>query len=98
METVQELVYAGGGPAFFYDRVTAGAPVREVRHELDLGRAGRAPLRLGFVSDLHIGPLTSTLLLENAFAALAAFRPDVLVMGGDYVSLEVTAAKADRLA
>jgi predicted MPP superfamily phosphohydrolase len=98
METVQELVYAGGWPGYVYDRVTAGAPVSEVRHELALGRAGRAPLRMGFVSDLHIGPLTSTRLLENAFAALAAFRPDVLVMGGDYVSLEVTAAKAELLA
>ena len=97
METVQELVYAGGWPGFVYDRVTSGAPVRQVRHDLGLGRAGRAPLKLGFVSDLHIGPLTSTRLLENAFAALAAFRPDVLILGGDYVSLEITTAKADRL-
>jgi predicted MPP superfamily phosphohydrolase len=97
METVQELVYAGGWPGRVMDRVPAMTRVREVRHDLALGRAGRAPLKLAFVSDLHIGPLTSTRLLENVFAALAAYRPDVLVMGGDYVSLEVTAAKAQRL-
>jgi predicted MPP superfamily phosphohydrolase len=97
MELVQEVVYAGGWPERVYDRLTAGAPVRQVRHALALGRAGRAPLKLAFVSDLHIGPLTSPRLLDNAFAALADFRPDVLVMGGDYVTFEVSAAKAARL-
>jgi predicted MPP superfamily phosphohydrolase len=97
METVQEVVYAGGWPGLLWDAIPGATRVREVRHALALGRAGRAPLKLGFVSDLHIGPLTSMRLLENAFAALAAFQPDVLVMGGDYVSLEMTSAKADRL-
>lgn len=97
METVQEIAYAGGWPGKVWDRVPAVTRVREVRHELAIGRAGREALKLAFVSDLHIGPLTSSRLLENAFAALAAFRPDVLVMGGDYVSLEVTDAKARQL-
>jgi predicted MPP superfamily phosphohydrolase len=97
METVQEIAYAGGWPGRVMDRVPAMTRVREVRHQLRLGRGGRAALKVAFVSDLHIGPLTSTRLLENVFAALAAHRPDVLVMGGDYVSLEVTAAKAQRL-
>jgi predicted MPP superfamily phosphohydrolase len=97
METVQEVVYAGGWTGRLYDWATDGAPVREVRHEVAVGRPGRAALRLAFVSDLHIGPITSPRLLDNAFAALAALRPDVVVLGGDYVSLEVSAAKAARL-
>ena len=97
MESAQEVVYAGGWPGRLYDWATGGAPVREVRHAVAVGRPGRAALRLAFVSDLHIGPLTSPRLLDNAFAALAALCPDVLVLGGDYVSLEVSAEKAERL-
>jgi predicted MPP superfamily phosphohydrolase len=97
METVQEIVYAGGWPARVLDFVPATTRVREVRHELGVGRAGRAPLKLAFASDLHIGPLTSPRLLDRAFEALAAFEADVLVLGGDYVSLEVTAAAGERL-
>jgi len=97
LETVQEVVYAGGWPAWLYDRATGGAPVRQVRHDLALGRAGRPALRLGFVSDLHLGPLTSPRLLDHAFEALAAFSPDVLVLGGDYVSFDMSAEKAERL-
>jgi predicted MPP superfamily phosphohydrolase len=43
--------------------------------------------KLAFISDLHAGPLTDSRLLEQAFAAIAAFEPDVILFGGDYVSL-----------
>lgn len=43
--------------------------------------------KLAFISDLHAGPLTDVRLLEQAFAAIAAFAPDVILFGGDYVSL-----------
>ncbi|MDB4979708.1 MAG: Phosphoesterase [Myxococcales bacterium] len=97
METVQEAVYARGWPGRVWDRVPAATRVREVRHELDAGRVGRAPLKLAFASDVHLGPLTPPRLLDAAFAALARWRPDVLVLGGDYVSFDVTPAKAARL-
>jgi predicted MPP superfamily phosphohydrolase len=96
-ELVQGVLYAGGWPARAWDRVPAATRVREVRHEIAAGRAGRAPLRLAFVSDLHIGPLTPPRLLDRAFEILAAWRPDVLVLGGDYVSFDVTPAKSARL-
>lgn len=43
--------------------------------------------KLAFISDLHAGPLTDVRLLEQAFAAIANFAPDVILFGGDYVSL-----------
>ncbi|MFZ6873868.1 metallophosphoesterase [Undibacterium sp. Di27W] len=43
--------------------------------------------KLAFISDLHAGPLTDYRLIEQAFAAIAAFEPDVILFGGDYVSL-----------
>ena len=59
--------------------------------------AKRPPLRLVFASDLHIGPLTPPRLLDNAFRLMAEAAPDVLVLGGDYVFLDVTPAMAREL-
>ncbi len=43
-------------------------------------------LRIGFASDFHVGPCTSLDLIRQASAALAAFDPHVLLLGGDYVA------------
>ena len=48
---------------------------------------GRAPLRVAFVSDLHAGPLTDSRLLEGAIRRIADAAPDLVLLGGDYVSL-----------
>jgi predicted MPP superfamily phosphohydrolase len=97
-ETMFGVMYAKDWPARVWNRVPAATRVRRVERGLDLGRAGKAPLRLAFASDLHIGPLTPPRLLDEAFEALAAWAPDVLVLGGDYVFLDVTRAMAERLA
>ena len=55
-------------------------------------------MRIGFVSDLHIGPTTPVELLDAAFAQLAQLALDVLLLGGDYVLLDATPEKAERLA
>jgi hypothetical protein len=57
-----------------------------------------APLRLAFISDLNIGPNHPDKLIDHAFAQLQEAEPDILLMGGDYVSLEVTDAVAEKLA
>jgi uncharacterized protein len=48
---------------------------------------GRAPLSVAFVSDLHAGPLTDPRLLETVAHQVAEAAPDILLLGGDYVSL-----------
>ena len=45
-----------------------------------------APLRVAFASDFHAGPLTSRRHLAAAVAALARLSPDLLLLGGDFVS------------
>jgi predicted MPP superfamily phosphohydrolase len=72
--------------------------VRSVVHTIDLGRAtsDRPALKLAFASDFHAGATTHPKLLAAACDALAAFEPDVLLLGGDFVS--VRAAYVDRLA
>ena len=103
VETLQSLVFAGRWPARVLDRVPAATRVQLIEHELHLsdGEASAgaelAPLRLAFISDLHIGPLTPPKLLDNAFQLLAQLAPDVLVLGGDYVFLDVNQAMAREL-
>jgi len=96
-ELVARVIYVGGWPARALDR-WGQARVELVQPRIAVGRPGRPPLRIGFLSDLHVGPLTPTRLLEAAFARLAEQGPDVLVLGGDYVFLEATAVKADLIA
>ena len=93
-ESIARAVYGGGWTARTWARVPGRTAVDLVRHDLALlpARPGgrERVLRVAFASDLHIGPLTAPVLLDNAFALLSDLRPDVLVLGGDYVYMEAT--------
>jgi predicted MPP superfamily phosphohydrolase len=99
-ETVQQIGYVFSWPARVLDHIPAATRVQVIEHRLPFlpGRAGRPPLRIGFASDLHIGPMTSPALLANAFRRLAEASVDVLALGGDYVSFEADPDVADRIA
>lgn len=43
-----------------------------------------APLRIGFVTDLHIGPAFRAVEAERALIQIAAAEPDLFLLGGDY--------------
>jgi predicted MPP superfamily phosphohydrolase len=55
-----------------------------------------SPLRIAFASDFHAGPTTDDRLLARACMALHHLEPDVLLLGGDFVS--VRASDISRLA
>jgi hypothetical protein len=73
--------------------------VRSRTHRFDLGRlardAVRPTLRVAFAADFHAGATTDDRLLADACRALAAFAPDLVLLGGDFVS--VRASYIDRL-
>ena len=98
MESVLTRVYRGDWPAKLWLRWPRAARVVCVRHELAWLAPHSKALRVAYVSDLHLGPTTPEPLLEAAFAELTQARPDVLLLGGDYVFLEATRQKALRLA
>jgi uncharacterized protein len=50
-----------------------------------LGAADR--LRIAFASDFHAGPFTPIASIAAACQALTAERPDLILLGGDFVSL-----------
>lgn len=97
MESALRIAYAGGWPARLWARVPASRAVRVVRHELELFGGLARPLRLAFLSDLHLGPTTATETLDAAFALVKDAEIDVLVLGGDYVFLDFHAALAEEL-
>jgi uncharacterized protein len=63
--------------------------------EAQPGARRARPLRIAFASDFHAGVTTDARLLAEACEALASFEPDVLLLGGDFVS--VRASYAERL-
>ena len=66
----------------------SGRPVHVEHHRLIVSRpAGSRPLRVAFASDFHAGATTAERVLESACAQLEALQPDVLLLGGDFVSV-----------
>jgi uncharacterized protein len=98
IESTLRVAYQGDWPAQLWALVPHSCQVKCVRHSLPFLSPGSKPLRLGFVSDVHLGPTTPARLLENAFAELASAELDILLLGGDYVFLDATKEKADALA
>lgn len=65
-----------------------GGPSVHVDHRhIALLRPLRVPLRVAFASDFHAGATTDERILSNACAQLEALRPDLLLLGGDFVSV-----------
>jgi predicted MPP superfamily phosphohydrolase len=60
------------------------------RHEVVLGPAQRLPrpLKIGFASDFHAGPTTHPALFDALLEQLRIEQPDVLLLGGDYISFD----------
>ncbi|NOU28493.1 MAG: metallophosphoesterase [Polyangiaceae bacterium] len=93
VEAALRVAYRGDWPAAVYGLFPRSRQIRRVHMELPLLRHGPR-VRLGFVSDVHLGPTTALHTAREAFALLAAAELDVLLLGGDYVFLEATPARA----
>jgi hypothetical protein len=103
IELVLDSVFRPGNWAAFLahtvglqGRIRASTSAFQLRCPQATGQNGRAPLRIAFASDFHAGATTHPKLLADACAALSAFKPDVLLLGGDFVS--VRASYIERLA
>jgi predicted MPP superfamily phosphohydrolase len=83
------LLAVGAGAAVAYTSRFI-APYRPVLERVPLplpaGHEGLAGLRIGFVTDTHIGPLISTRHLDRALDLLASAQPDLALFGGDFIS------------
>ncbi len=66
----------------------AARPVAVTRHVIAAARPASAPpLRIAFASDFHAGATTDERVIRAACDALSELHPDVLLLGGDLVSV-----------
>jgi predicted MPP superfamily phosphohydrolase len=86
---LEGVLYRGNWPVRLVRALGVRPVVRTARHAIALnGRSalGRPPLRLAYASDFHAGPTTDPSVLRSACAELRALAPDVLLLGGDFVT------------
>lgn len=98
VESALRILYRGGWPARLWAAVPAALTVERRLFSLSLLPPGASPLRVGFVSDVHLGPTTPLPLAREAFRRVADAALDVLLLGGDYVFLDAMPEKARELA
>ena len=66
----------------------SGRPIAVARESIAVPRAADAPtLRIAFAADFHAGATTDERVLRAACDAIDALEPDVLLLGGDFVSV-----------
>lgn len=69
-------------------RLQSARPIVVAEHTVRVARdAARPPLRIAFASDFHAGTTTDVRVLRAATAALDALSPDLVLLGGDFVSM-----------
>jgi predicted MPP superfamily phosphohydrolase len=85
---VQDSLLLGGLIARCSYRLGLHGRLGVTSHEIPIASPGRlpAPLVLAFASDFHAGPVTHPALFADFMDAVIARQPDVLLLGGDYVS------------
>jgi len=96
-DRVQRILTPRDWPARLAVALGAPTTVQAERHEVTLSETlgHGSELRIGFAADFHAGPTTSHEVLRSAARALEAEAPDVLLLGGDFVSLRP--AHVDRV-
>lgn len=89
MEESLHRLFTDGWPARLCERLGLLSPLRVRRHDLAIAGwpAGAPPLTVAYASDFHAGPTTTKAQIATACEALRAARPDVLLLGGDFVFL-----------
>jgi predicted MPP superfamily phosphohydrolase len=88
MERLYDLLYAGGWPSWLARPLGLQGRLQLVRQELTITASPPPipPLRVAFASDLHGGPGTHPRTIRRALQLLAESKPDLLLLGGDFVS------------
>ncbi len=78
--------YRGGWAASVARRLFLHGRIDVRTHDVRIQRWARGrPLRIVFASDFHAGPVTHPELLNEASRAIARGKPDLLLLGGDFI-------------
>lgn len=91
---IEPHIYRGGWPARLSRLLGRRPTVGLGCHSIAVPGLGPRALRIGYASDFHVGPTTNPALVEAACAALERAAPDVLLLGGDYVTHDLGGLRA----
>jgi len=88
LERIYDFAYAGGWPSWLARPLGLQGRLHLARHEIAVASSGVTipRLRIAFVSDLHGGPGTHPATIRRACRLVADEKPDLLLLGGDFVS------------
>jgi predicted MPP superfamily phosphohydrolase len=88
MEKLYDLLYAGGWPSWLARPLGLQGRLHLTTHRFAIANDGPPipPLRIAFASDLHGGPGTHAATIRRACRLLAEAKPQLLLLGGDFVS------------
>jgi predicted MPP superfamily phosphohydrolase len=87
-EGAQAMLMRSDWPANLASRfIPPSMVVREQTFDLAKSLGSARTMRIGFASDFHAGPTTPLKTIELACAALRDAEPDLILFGGDFVSL-----------
>jgi predicted MPP superfamily phosphohydrolase len=94
-ERVLDTLLMNGWVAGLSYRLGGHGRLEVSRHEVVLAPERRLPrpLTFAFASDFHAGPTTHPALFDALLDQLRRERPDVLLLGGDYVSFDAANVK-----
>jgi predicted MPP superfamily phosphohydrolase len=89
-ERVLNLLLMKGWIANLSWRLGGHGRLEVARHEvrLDPERRLPRPLTIAFASDFHAGPTTDPAIFDALLEQVRRERPDVLLLGGDYISFD----------
>jgi uncharacterized protein len=85
----ERFLYRGGWPVRLARAAGIRPEVTTVRYTIRMAKRWGSvrPLRIAFASDFHAGPTTDPSVLRDACNALRGAAPDVLLLGGDFVTV-----------
>ncbi|MFL5495209.1 MAG: metallophosphoesterase [Gemmatimonadales bacterium] len=88
LSRLEAMLFRGGWPVRIARALGVRPSVKVVSYAVTVrgGSAAMPPLRLAYASDFHAGPTTDPSVLRAACAELTAAAPDVLLLGGDFVT------------
>ena len=89
---LEALLCRGEWPVRLARSLGVRPSVKTTRHtvSIDHGSAALPPLKLAYASDFHAGPATDPEVLHAACERLRVESPDVLLLGGDFVTVVPT--------
>lgn len=86
IEKLLDVVFVGGWLAGLCYPLGLQGSLSLVRYRISVDKPLPRPLTIAFASDFHAGPTTDAKLFDDLFGAIDLVAPDVLFLGGDFVS------------